>query len=199
VVISFQEDRIMASKKDSADMRDRDANEDPITGEPGSHPVGAGLGAAAAGAVAGAAAGAVAGPVGAAVGIVAGGIAGGLAGKEIAERIDPTAEEQYWRDEYQNREYYDPTVGYEEVGPAYRHGWESRARHHDRTWDEAEPEMEREWARQCGDSSLDWQQARPASRDAWERIDLIVLTERDEQMRQNAKQERGPSPPRTAK
>src|SRR5688500_1459820 len=83
---------------------DRDRNEDPITGEPGSHPVGAGLGAAAGGAAAGAVAGAVGGPVGAAIGAVVGGVAGGLGGKAIAEHIDPTAEDAFWRDEYPNRD-----------------------------------------------------------------------------------------------
>jgi hypothetical protein len=132
----------------------------------------------------------VAGPVGAAVGIVAGGIAGGLAGKEIAERIDPTAEEKYWRDEYPKREYYDPAVGYEEVAPAYRHGWESRGRYHDRGWDEAEPDLEREWARRRGESSLAWQQARPATRDAWERVDRIVLADVDQQAQEDARKRR---------
>src|SRR5438105_822724 len=39
-----------------------DANRDPITGEPGAHPVGTGVGTAAGGAAAGAAGGAAAGP-----------------------------------------------------------------------------------------------------------------------------------------
>ena len=43
---------------------DVDANPDPITGQPGAHPVGTGVGAAAVGAAAGAGAGLVAGPVG---------------------------------------------------------------------------------------------------------------------------------------
>jgi hypothetical protein len=193
----------MTTKKDRdrEGARERDANADPITGEPGAHPVGTGLGAAAGGAAAGAAAGAVGGPVGAAIGIVAGGITGGLAGKEIAERIDPTAEDKYWRDEYPNREYYDPTIGYEEVGPAYRHGWESRARHHDRSWDEAEPELEREWAKRRGESSLAWQQSRPATRDAWKRVDLIVLSEVDDHAQQDAdrQRQRDQSLPRTPK
>jgi hypothetical protein len=150
---------------------DRDENRDPITGEPGAHPVGAGLGAAAGGAAAGAAAGAAFGPVGTVVGTIAGGVAGGLAGKEIAEQIDPTAEEHYWRNEYPNRTYYDPTVGYPEVGPAYQHGWESRAKYRDRSWDEVEPEIAHDWTAHHGDSSLDWGRARPATRDAWNRVD----------------------------
>jgi hypothetical protein len=198
----------MAAKRTQADrerdmsanvIEDRDLNPDPITGEPGAHPVGAGLGAAVGGAAAGAAAGAVAGPVGAAVGIVAGGIAGGLAGKEIAENIDPTVEEHHWRNEYANRDYYDPTVGYEEVGPAYRYGWESRARHHDKSWDQAEPELERDWSAQRGKSSLDWQRARPATRDAWERIDVIAVEEVDEDVPPAASDERREPMPRTPK
>ena len=46
----------------------RDANRDPITDEPGAHPLGTGVGAALGGAAAGAAAGAFGGPVGAVVG-----------------------------------------------------------------------------------------------------------------------------------
>ena len=41
-----------------------DANRDPLTNEPGAHPVGTGVGAMMAGAAAGAAAGALGGPVG---------------------------------------------------------------------------------------------------------------------------------------
>jgi hypothetical protein len=59
------------------------AHPDPITGEPGAHPVGVGVGALGAGA-AGAVIGAVLGPIGAAIGLAFGAVAGGLAGKEVA-------------------------------------------------------------------------------------------------------------------
>ena len=65
-------------------------NRDPITGEPGAHPVGTGVGAAAGGIAAGAAVGSVAGPVGTVVGAAVGAVAGGLAGKGVAEKVDPT-------------------------------------------------------------------------------------------------------------
>jgi hypothetical protein len=182
---------------------DRDENPDPITGEHGAHPVGAGVGAAVGGAAAGAAAGAVAGPVGAAVGIVAGGIAGGLAGKEIAEHIDPTVEEHHWRNEYPNRDYYDEDVPYNQIGPAYRYGWESRAKYPDRSWDEAERDLERDWSTHRETSSLDWQRARPATRDAWQRIDMIVVEEVDDDTGQSSSKSadelRHVQPPRTPK
>src|SRR5262249_13000107 len=110
---------------------DRDENRDPISGEAGAHPVGAGVGAALGGAAAGAAAGMAAGPVGTVVGAVVGGVAGGLAGKAVAEQIDPSVEEHYWRNEYTSRKYYDPAISYDEVGPAYQYGWESRVEYGD--------------------------------------------------------------------
>lgn len=64
-------------------------NLDPISDEPGAHPVGTGAGAAA-GALFGAAMGAVAGPLGIAIGAIAGGVVGGLSGKELAEQDNPT-------------------------------------------------------------------------------------------------------------
>src|SRR3982750_4920666 len=115
----------------------RDSNPDPITGAPGAHPIGTGVGAAGAGA-AGAAIGAVAGPVGAAVGAVVGAVAGGLAGKGVAEAVNPTEEETYWRDNYSTRPYVQPGTTYDEYGPAYQYGWESRSRYSGRQFDEVE-------------------------------------------------------------
>jgi len=151
-----------------------DANRDPITGEAGAHPIGTGLGTAAGGASAGLAAGAAAGPVAAVVGAVAGGIVGGLAGKSIAESIDPTAEDAYWRDNYATRPYFDPKASYDDFAPAYRYGWESRARHSGRSFDEVEPELKRDWDSVKARSRLTWDRARHASRDAWDRIENTV-------------------------
>ncbi len=69
------------------------AHPDPITGEPGAHPVGVGVGALGAGA-AGAAIGSIGGPIGMLIGAAIGAVAGGLAGKEVAATNDtPVAEE----------------------------------------------------------------------------------------------------------
>jgi phage tail tape-measure protein len=69
---------------------DNDANRDPISGQPGAHPVGTGIGAAGIGTAATAIGAVVGGPVGAAVGTVVGSVVGGLAGKATAEKVDPT-------------------------------------------------------------------------------------------------------------
>src|SRR6476660_6377995 len=101
-------------------VKGRDANPDPITGAPGSHPVGTGVGAAGGG-VAGAAAGAGIGSVvpgigtavGGVIGAAVGAIAGGGAGHAIAEQIDPTAEDAYWRENYRTRPYYASDSSYD--------------------------------------------------------------------------------------
>ena len=79
------------------------SNLDPITGEPGAHPVGTGVGAAAGGMAAGAAAGTVAGPVGTVIGAAVGAVVGGLAGKGVAESVDPTEHDAYWRENFTTR------------------------------------------------------------------------------------------------
>src|SRR5688572_14728312 len=110
---------------------DPDRNPDPITGAPGSHPIGTGVGAAgggAAGAAIGAAVSGPAFPVGAAVGAVVGAIAGGLAGKGAAEAVNPTAEDEYWRTNYASRPYFESSYTYDEdYRPAYEYGWTARS------------------------------------------------------------------------
>lgn len=143
------------------------ANRDPLSDAPGAHPVGTGIGAAG-GAVTGAAFGAMGGPIGAAVGGVAGAVVGGLAGKGAAEAVNPTVEDAYWRDAYQNEPYYVAGRSYEEYRPAYELGWNAAARR-DADFDAFESEWEREWTTRRGASHLDWDQARPAARAAWAR------------------------------
>jgi hypothetical protein len=156
----------------------RDTNPDPLTGEPGAHPVGTGLGAAAGGMAAGAAVGTVAGPVGTAVGAVVGAVVGGLAGKGVAEAIDPTREDDYWRANYRTREYVGPDDDYDDYGPAYRYGAERYAQNRDRPFDEVETELSHDWGAARGTSRLEWDRARHASRDAWTRLDEFDGRER---------------------
>jgi hypothetical protein len=151
------------------DKKPRDANRDPISGEPGAHPVGTGLGAAVGGAAAGAAAGSVAGPVGTVAGAAAGAVAGGLAGKAAAEAIDPTAEEAYWKENYVHEPYYERGLDYDEYAPAYRTGYEGRARYAGRSFDEVEQDLATSYSRNRGRSRFDWNKARPAAHAAWHR------------------------------
>jgi len=164
--------------KQAEKVREQDRNPDPITGAPGAHPVGVGVGAATAGA-AGAAIGSMAGPIGTIVGAVAGAVAGGLAGKEVAEQIDPTVEDAYWRQSYANRPYVEQGRDYEEYRPAYRYGWESRSRLMGRPFDDVEPELNRGWTAARGNSSLTWDKAKHATRDAWDRLERAIPGDAD--------------------
>jgi hypothetical protein len=136
------------------------------------HPVGSGVGAAA-GAATGAAVGtAVGGPVGTLVGAAVGALAGGLVGHGIAEGINPTEEDAYWRENYRTRPYASSTRSYEDVQPAYRYGWESRARYGNRKWDEVEPELGRNWNDyNQGSARQTWDEAKMATKDAWHRVE----------------------------
>lgn len=145
------------------------ANRDPITGAPGAHPLGTGVGAALGGAAAGAAAGTVVGPLGTIIGAAAGAIVGGLAGKGVAESIDPTVEYAYWRDNYANRPYVGSGSNFDDYGPAYVFGIHSASKFGDRSFDDIEPDMAREWDTVRGSSNLSWDRARDASRDSWDR------------------------------
>lgn len=152
-----------------------DRNEDPISGEPGAHPIGVGVGTALGGAAAGAAAGTVAGPVGTIAGAIVGGVAGAFAGKAVAEHIDPTEEASYWRDEYPNRDYYRDDLTYDRLEPAYRHGWESWGQYDHGDYDAARPTLQEEWERTyASQTDLDWTTAEPATRDAWDRLNQRV-------------------------
>ena len=150
------------------------ANRDPITGAPGAHPVGTGIGAAAGGMAAGAAAGSVAGPVGTVVGAAVGAVAGGLAGKGIAEKIDPTIEEAYWRENYVGRPYVSKSYTYDDYGPAYMYGVDNYSKYQGRKFEEVEGELARDWQRAKGKSRLAWEDAKHATKDSWHRLSDTV-------------------------
>jgi len=152
-----------------------ETNADPITGEPGSHPVGTGVGAAGGAATGVAVGGAVGGPAGALVGGAVGAVAGGLAGHGIAEAIDPTIEERYWRETYASRPYVPKKAAYDDYAPAYRYGWETRGRYPaNQRFANVESDLERGWDKARGRSKLAWSEARNATHDAWDRIERAM-------------------------
>ncbi len=153
-----------AAERDADDP----ANRDPISGEPGSHPVATGVGAAGAGVIGTVAGVLLGGPVGGMLGAVAGSVVGGYAGKAVGENADPTEEDEYWRSNHPIEDY--DGRSYDEYAPAYRAGFDGYARYGSsgRTFDEAEAEIQRDYEEQPGDH-LAWDKARGASQSAWER------------------------------
>ena len=154
----------------------RDMNPDPISGAPGSHPVGVGVGGTG-GAMAGAAVGSLLGPIGTLIGGTVGAIAGAAAGKGVAERLDPTGEAEYWQAEYSKRAYYDSRYTYEDYSPAYRYGDEVRAQYAGRRWDDSlENDIRQGWEKAKANSRLKWEEAKDAVRDAFDRSDRTYRT-----------------------
>ncbi len=160
-------------KQEASDM-----NRDPITGAPGAHPIGTGLGAAG-GAAAGAVAGSVVGPVGTLVGGAIGAVVGGLAGKAGGEAVNPTAEEAHWRGSYANEPYYDAKYQYDDYAPAYKLGYENRARYHDKTFDQTQEVLRSDWEKSKGASRLAWDDAKHATKAAWHRVERVLPGDAD--------------------
>jgi hypothetical protein len=112
----------------------------------------------------------VAGPVGAAVGLVAGAVAGGLAGKGVAEKIDPTVEDGYWRENYSKRPYA-AHHSYDSLRPAYRTGYEGITRYPGKKYADVESDLQRDYERSRSSGGLAWDKAKLATRDAWDRVE----------------------------
>jgi hypothetical protein len=151
-----------------------DANRDPLSGTPGAHPLGVGAGAAGGGSVGTVIGAAAGGPVGAVIGAAIGAVAGGLGGKGVAEMLDPTVEDAYWRETFAKSRPTGTTEPYELYQPAYRHGWESQRRYNGKSFDAAETDVHREWDVSPHAKTLSWDRARHAVRDAWERVERTV-------------------------
>ncbi|MBA3773936.1 MAG: hypothetical protein H0X13_16030 [Ramlibacter sp.] len=128
--------------------------------------VGGVAGGVAGGATAGALAGGVTGPVGAVLGAAVGAVVGAVAGR----KADPAVEDAYWRDNHSSRPYATGGATYDEYQPAYRYGMDSYSKYPDRSFDDVEPELGRNWGSARGKSSLEWENAKHASRDAWHRL-----------------------------
>ena len=145
-----------------------DSNPDPITGEPGAHPLGVGAGAASVGAAV-AAIGAVGGPVGVVAGAAIGAVAGGLAGKSVAERIDPTNEDGYWQKNHGGQPYA-IHGSYERYSGAYRTGYEGAARHGaGKDYHEVESDLQSAYEKSKEQGGVTWDRAKHAARAAYER------------------------------
>jgi hypothetical protein len=141
----------------------------------GTHPIGTAVGGIAGAVAAGAAVGTVAGPIGTAVGAVVGALAGGMTGKAVADMVDPRAEDEYWRQNWNTRDYADNQYSYDQdYSSAYRYGVDAYTRYPGRNYDEIESDLSTGWDSARGESRLGWDDARHATRDAWQRVSDTV-------------------------
>lgn len=148
----------------------KDCNPDPITGEPGAHPLGTGLGAASAGTTGVAIGAAVGGPVGALVGAAVGAVAGGLAGKGVAEILDPTVNEAYWQQNHTKMPFANK-AGYDKYSSAYRTGYEGVGRHGVETeYSTVEGDLKSSYEKTKDAAGVEWEHAKDATRAAYDHV-----------------------------
>jgi hypothetical protein len=107
-------------------------------------------------------------------GAVVGAVIGGLAGKGVAEGVNPTEEDAYWRDQYVRETYYVKDHTYDDYAPAYRTGYEARSRYAGKRFEDVESDVARDYATARGNSRLGWEQARSATRAAWDRAERAM-------------------------
>ena len=100
----------------------------------------------------------------------------GLGGKDVAEVVDPTGEDKYWRAAHGKQ----PCAAggkhtYENYAPAYRTGYEGHSRYETAArFEEAEPTLREGYlslAGEAGAAKLPWEQAKAAAEHAWNRVE----------------------------
>ncbi len=134
------------------------------------HSIGEGTGAAA-GAITGAAIGSVAGPAGSLVGAAVGAIAGAKVGGNVAEAVNPTEYNDYFRENYRAAPYYRSDRDWNDYSPAYQYGYDGYRSHAGRRFEEIESDLERGWDKTKANSRLAWGEAREAVRDGWHYVE----------------------------
>ena len=108
-----------------------------------------------------------------------GAVVGGLGGRAVGESVNPTAEDAYWEKNYQNEAYVKQGHAYDDYAPAYRAGYENRAKYAGRTFDQAEPVLRNDYERTKGNSRLAWEDAKGATRAAWHRVERALPGDAD--------------------
>jgi hypothetical protein len=117
------------------------------------------------------------------IGGAIGAVAGGLVGKGAAEAVNPSVENDYWRQNYASRPYAVSGMNYDgDYAPAYRYGWEASEKHAGHRWEDVESNLGRDWDRFKGKSRLEWEKAKNATRDAWDRVTNRVHRTADRSM-----------------
>jgi hypothetical protein len=98
----------------------------------------------------------------------AAGVAVGLTGRSAPRKVDAANEELYWREHFAAEPYYDGNFGFEDYLPAWRTGWEGRAKYAPRSFEAAERDLQADFHWNRGQSRLRWEEARQAVHAAWD-------------------------------
>jgi hypothetical protein len=86
-------------------------------------------------------------------------------------RLGWNDEDTYWRTNYSTRPY--ASSGgrdYDYYQPGYRYGYEAANRYQNRSWNDVESDLSRDWNAYEHRGNSTWEQMKDAVRDAWDRI-----------------------------
>ena len=92
----------------------------------------------------------------------------------VAEFVNPTDYEDYWRSHFYGALYYVSGCVWKDYRPAYRLGYDAYFSNHGRKFEEVESEIARGWETVKDASQLTWSQAKPAVRDGWLFVESAV-------------------------
>lgn len=87
--------------------------------------------------------------------------------------VAPTweSENQYWRNQYSSRPYYNSNTNYSMYEPAYKYGLNTYNQNAGKKFEDLDQSQLRSgWAQARGNSNLSWEQAQDATRDAYNRL-----------------------------
>jgi hypothetical protein len=101
---------------------------------------------------------------------VVGGVAGAYSGRGVAEAVNPTAEEKFWRENHSAQEWAKEGSTYEQYAPAYRTGYEGVMKYAGKQYHEIEADLARDYEKNDANPAIPWDRARPAVRGAWDRL-----------------------------
>jgi len=87
----------------------------------------------------------------------------------VAEAVNPTEEEQYWRENHPRQPYASSDFGYEHYEPAYRTGYEAFTKYPGKKYEEIEADLARDYEKNAISSPLPWDRAQPAAKAAWDK------------------------------
>jgi hypothetical protein len=113
-----------------------------------------------------------------------------MAGKEHSDNalhpigrghaIDHDREDAFWREAHQDEPYFNPDRTYDDYQPAYRMGWESRAKYEGGgSYEQYEPAFRNDWETMKGNSRLAWEEAKHAVRAGWHRVEAALPGDAD--------------------
>lgn len=88
-------------------------------------------------------------------------------------------EDAYWKTNFSKQKYVDADVPYSNYQAAYRTGYEGWSKYPGKKYEEVEADLRRNYEQGKGNGGLAWDKARPATRDAWNRVNRSLSADAD--------------------